>query len=221
MTNSNCNILIVILGVLIVIAIIYYFNSNNNPIHNHGTLPNGNNLSNQQSTYDEISDNIVDDLVSEYQLSSPSRKQKNNDLFGASDPLASPYGLAGGSAKANKLKIEYDDDCDPRDFVYKKKKFTKRTPDDIKDLFDIDKMMPQETENNWFDIEPLQNTKKIKGTQFIHPKVHMGVDTVGGSLKNPSLDIRGDIPNPIMNVSPWNNSTIQPDTNLKGLCQRR
>ncbi len=44
---------------------------------------------------------------------------------------------------------DYDEDCDSRDFVYKKKKFTKRTTKDIEDLFDVQKMLPQEIENDF------------------------------------------------------------------------
>ena len=46
----------------------------------------------------------------------------------------------------------------------------------------------------------------------------IGVNTVGQSLKNASYDIRGTIANPKFAVSPWNNSTYEPDTNIKPLC---
>lgn len=107
---------------------------------------------------------------------------------------------------------------DPRDFTYKKNKFTQRTQKDIDDLFDVDKMLPQEDRNDWFDITPLESTKKIKGTHLIHPKVHMGVNTISTSLRNATHDIRGDIVNPKLNTGPWNQSTIEPDTNIKGIC---
>ena len=46
----------------------------------------------------------------------------------------------------------------------------------------------------------------------------IGINTVGQSLKNGSHDIRGTIPNPKFTVSPWNNSTYEPDYNIKPLC---
>ena len=110
------------------------------------------------------------------------------------------------------------DGSDNRDFAFRKRPYTKRTPSDIKDQFDIGKMLPAEIEQNWFDVEPLLTTKKIQGTHLLHPKVHMGVNTVGSSLRNGTHDLRGDIPNPKIFVSPWNNSTIEPDTNIKGIC---
>jgi len=44
-----------------------------------------------------------------------------------------------------------------------------------------------------------------------------GVDTIGSSKRNASQDIRGNIPCPKVNLSPFHNSTIDPDYNLKGL----
>ena len=38
------------------------------------------------------------------------------------------------------------------------------------------------------------------------------------SLKNPTYDFRGTIANPKYNVSPWMNSTYEPDYNVKPLC---
>ena len=45
----------------------------------------------------------------------------------------------------------------------------------------------------------------------------VGVDTVGQTRKNPSYDIRGTVPCPKFQISPWNNSTTEPDYNLKSL----
>jgi hypothetical protein len=114
--------------------------------------------------------------------------------------------------------IDDSADDDANNFVYRKRQYTKRTPEDIKDQFNSQAMLPQEIEDTWFDVEPLLTTKRIQGTQLIHPKVHMGINTVGSTLRNGTHDLRGDIPNPKINVSPWNNSTIEPDTNIKGIC---
>jgi len=41
---------------------------------------------------------------------------------------------------------------------------------------------------------------------------HIGIDTVGQTLRNANLQIRSEPPNPQINVGPWNASTISPDT---------
>jgi len=127
------------------------------------------------------------------------------------------------SDKYNNYKLCDDEnnennDNDDRDFIHNKKAFTRRTADDIKDMFDVDKMLPQEDVEGWFDTVPLMDAKKVHGTQLIHPKFFMGVNTVSGSLRNASHDIRGDIVNPKISVSPFNNPTIEPDTNIRSLC---
>jgi hypothetical protein len=43
----------------------------------------------------------------------------------------------------------------------------------------------------------------------------LGIDTIGNSKRNASHDIRGTIPCPKFVVSPWNNSTYEPDTNIR------
>ena len=40
---------------------------------------------------------------------------------------------------------------------------------------------------------------------------HVGVNTVGQSLRNANRQLRSEPPNPQVNVSPWQNTTIGPD----------
>ena len=40
---------------------------------------------------------------------------------------------------------------------------------------------------------------------------HYGINTVGQSLRNANLDVRSDPPNPRAAISPFLNSTIEPD----------
>ena len=46
---------------------------------------------------------------------------------------------------------------------------------------------------------------------FLKAGHHAGINTVGGSLRNANLQVRSEPPNPQTRVSPWGNSTIQPD----------
>jgi hypothetical protein len=40
---------------------------------------------------------------------------------------------------------------------------------------------------------------------------NIGIDTVGSSLRNGNLQVRSEPPNPTTIVSPWMNTTIEPD----------
>ena len=75
-------------------------------------------------------------------------------------------------------------------------------------------LLPVE-EKDWFeDVTPT----KIKNRHLINIYRPVGVNTISTSLKNPSLDIRGAPANPKTVISPFLNSSIEPDHNIRGLC---
>jgi hypothetical protein len=51
----------------------------------------------------------------------------------------------------------------------------------------------------------------LKGQNFLQPGYHFGINTVGQTLRNANYDVRSDPPNPRTPVSPFLNSTIEPD----------
>jgi hypothetical protein len=83
------------------------------------------------------------------------------------------------------------------------------------DLFDVDKYLPQEVNDDWFEVqsEPIS----VKNRHLINITKPIGINTIGTSLKNASYDIRGAVSNPKYVVSPWLQSSIEPDVNLKPL----
>jgi hypothetical protein len=52
---------------------------------------------------------------------------------------------------------------------------------------------------------------------FLTSGYHVGINTVGTSLRNANVGIRSEPANPIQHVSPWNNTTITPDVNRRPL----
>ena len=52
---------------------------------------------------------------------------------------------------------------------------------------------------------------------FLTAGYHVGVNTVGQSLRNANRQLRSDPPNPQVKVSPWNQTTIEADINRKPL----
>jgi hypothetical protein len=85
--------------------------------------------------------------------------------------------------------------------------------------YDAKDFLPKEINNKWFDTDFSQAKFNVNDDKLINTERYViGINTVGQSLKNASYDIRGTIPNPKFSISPWNNSTYEPDTNLKSLC---
>lgn len=84
------------------------------------------------------------------------------------------------------------------------------------DLFNADNYLPQISHKDWFDVpdEPVN----VKNRHLINVTRPIGIDSVASSKKNASYDIRGNAPCPKFVVSPWNQSSIDPDVNNKGFC---
>ena len=57
----------------------------------------------------------------------------------------------------------------------------------------------------------------LKNVNLLQAGYHIGIDTVGQSLRNANLQLRSEPPNPQLNVGPWNNTTIEPDFNRRPL----
>lgn len=84
--------------------------------------------------------------------------------------------------------------------------------------YDSAQYLPKEINDEWFETDFTQAKYNLNDDKLINTNRYIiGVNTVGQSLKNPSYDIRGTIPNPKYTVSPWLNSTYEPDTNIKPL----
>ena len=77
-------------------------------------------------------------------------------------------------------------------------------------------LLPQDSCNNaWCETSP-QAQGTITDQNFLVSGHHYGINTVGQSLGNANRQVRSDPPIPKVNIGPWQNSTIQADTNRKG-----
>ena len=73
-------------------------------------------------------------------------------------------------------------------------------------------LLPNDQSSAWADLNP-NGAGNLGDVNLLKAGHHIGIDTVGQSLRNANLQIRSEPANPQVNVSPWNNTTIQPDTN--------
>ena len=88
--------------------------------------------------------------------------------------------------------------------------------EDPEDIYDVDKLLPKEIKKDWFEVTP--EPIRVKDRHLINTTRPVGINTIGTTLKNPSLDIRGAPSCPKYVVSPWMQSSIEPDTNIKPFC---
>ena len=71
-------------------------------------------------------------------------------------------------------------------------------------------LLPKDN-NEWGTMSP-NGENELKDVSFLKAGHHMGIDTQGTSLRNANLQLRSEPPNPQSQVSPWMNTTIEPDT---------
>ena len=71
-------------------------------------------------------------------------------------------------------------------------------------------LLPKDSNGEWAQLNPA-GKGELANVNLLKSGYHIGIDTVGQSLRNANLQIRSEPPNPQLNVGPWNLSTISPD----------
>ena len=71
-------------------------------------------------------------------------------------------------------------------------------------------LLPKDSNDQWAQLNP-SGKGDLANINLLKAGYHIGIDTVGQSLRNANLQLRSEPANPQMNVGPWNNTTIEPD----------
>jgi hypothetical protein len=86
-----------------------------------------------------------------------------------------------------------------------------------KDKLTADDLLPKDAANSqWAQVNPA-GQGDVKNQNYLTAGYHMGINSIGSTLRNPNMQIRSEPPNPQMKVSPWMQTTIEPDLNRKPL----
>jgi hypothetical protein len=71
-------------------------------------------------------------------------------------------------------------------------------------------LLPKDVNSQWANLNPAGGAD-FKQVSFLKAGYHYGINTVGSSLRNANLQERSEPANPTTVVSPWQNTTIEPD----------
>ena len=71
-------------------------------------------------------------------------------------------------------------------------------------------LLPKDSNSQWAQLNPV-GKGNLADINLLKAGYHIGIDTIGQTLRNANLQIRSEPPNPQINVGPWNLSTIEPD----------
>jgi hypothetical protein len=72
-------------------------------------------------------------------------------------------------------------------------------------------LLPKDNNNQWAQLNPSGKGDLQNQPNLLKAGYHIGIDTIGQTLRNANLQIRSEPPNPQLNVGPWNQSTITSD----------
>ena len=131
------------------------------------------------------------------QASEPQMSEQSQEVMGFSDNGGFGDVLASVPPSENQPEVNYKT-CD----------LNKVSPKEL---------LPTNKDTDFSKLNPSVNSN-LKDKNFLEAGSHIGLDTIGQSLRNANYQLRADPPNPKKNVSPWMNSTIQPDPERKSLC---
>lgn len=81
---------------------------------------------------------------------------------------------------------------------------------------DPQELLPSSEITEWSHANPV-GKGALEDQNFLHAGFHVGINTVGQSLRNANMQIRSEPPNPLKKVGPWMQSTIEPDLQRKPL----
>ena len=71
-------------------------------------------------------------------------------------------------------------------------------------------LLPKDVNTQWASLNNL-NGSNINMPDLLQAGVHIGLDTIGQSLRNANLQERSDPIIPMVDTGPWHKSTIEPD----------
>ena len=145
-------------------------------------------------------------------------QNENFSLLNSEEPQGAP---------AEDIKVENDEERDHNEinspvgealegFEPNEEKIQTNIPSCLpKDQLMPQELLPQDSPANQWSLANPQGSGTLKDKNFLQAGYHVGINTVGQTLRNANLQLRSDPPNPQVQVSPWQQTTINPDTNRK------
>ena len=83
-----------------------------------------------------------------------------------------------------------------------------------KEQLNADDLLPKDDSSLWAQVSPA-GEGSLKDRNFLQSGYHIGINTVGQTLRNANQQLRSEPPNPQVKVSPWLQTTIEPDLGRK------
>ena len=83
-------------------------------------------------------------------------------------------------------------------------------------VVDPKELLPKDNNSEFSKLNP-SGAGDLMNVSLLKAGHHIGINTVGQTLRNANLQLRSEPPNPQVKVSPWLQSTIDPDIQRRPL----
>lgn len=77
-------------------------------------------------------------------------------------------------------------------------------------VVDPKELLPKDNNSEFSQLNPM-GAGDLQDVSLLKSGYHIGINTVGNSLRNANMQIRSEPANPQLQIGPWNNTTIGPD----------
>jgi hypothetical protein len=189
---------LIVIAAVVFILLINSYNTDN--VSNNVSNNIGNNVESFYADGEDVEDapvlgaNEVESEDEEEEVVNASEGEGDENVTFGNLPENQPEQEQNNNADSGRLPTE----CYPKDTL---------TPQDL---------LPQDSNSTWAQTVPA-GQGSLGDQNFLNAGFHVGINTVGQSLRNANLQLRSEPANPQMKVSPWLQSTIDPDANRKAL----
>ena len=185
----------IILAVLAIIALGYLFMNNEMPTTTQPHMNHNNNVNHNNVVMNNHIENFTDVPAPAEQVNV---RSEFNDVNG-SEPTGEneqpqPLYDEENGVQMNQLPSE----CFP------------------KDVLSSGDLLPNDANSLWAQVSP-SGQGSLADQNFLTSGFHIGINTVGQSLRNANRQLRSEPLNPQVKVSPWMQTTIDPDINRRPL----
>lgn len=194
--------------ILIIVAacvFIYLIHSYNNNMELENFYDNGDGITTQPPNNIPELNNSGKDTGSENESENESDNESDIDIIPPGEKIEEavtfktvPQKNDSDDETENNVPNKLPNECYPKDTL---------TPQDL---------LPQDANSTWSQTVP-SGQGSLGDQNFLNAGFHVGINTVGQSLRNSNLQLRSEPSNPQIKVSPWSQSTIEPDVNRRAL----
>jgi len=140
-------------------------------------------------------------------------KNKRVDTFGVSDVFGTSAPIPSSNSKLNSA-TPVSNLMEENNIAYEAPVLTPaaQPASALSGVANPSDLLPNDQNSQWSALNPnTMNQGDVLMPDLLQAGYHIGLDTIGQTLRNANLQYRSDPIIPKANIGPWNQSTIEPD----------